>query len=117
LHCAVADGEACPASGFLGPFRDALAAFERACDSVRRQRPTQALETREIAIEGDDSGAVLDRERRKMRIRRQISGSAGRLEQSPEDLSMPLAWVHDLRLAVFEPTIEDAPARRPPTAA
>ena len=55
-----------------------------------------------------DDGAVFDRERRKMRVRRQISGGAGGLEQSAEDFSVPLARVCHLRSGMPEPALDDA---------
>ena len=73
----------------------------------RRQCPLHALETREIAIEAKDSRAVFDRQRGKMRVRRQIAGGAGGLEQSAEDRSMPLAGMRHLRLGMPEPALDD----------
>src|SRR5579884_4249339 len=73
----------------------------------RRQRPSYALETREVAIEAEDSRTVLDSQRGKMRICRQIAGGAGGFEQSPEYLGVPLAGMHDLRPGMPEPMRDD----------
>src|SRR5215471_4029424 len=74
----------------------------------RRQHPLHAFEAREIAIEAEDRRAVLDSQRCKMRVRRQIAGGTGGLEQSPEDLGVPLAGVHHLRPRMPEPVLDDA---------
>jgi hypothetical protein len=58
-----------------------------------------AVETGEVAVEAENGGAVFDGERGKVRIARQVAGGAGRPEQSPQDLGVPLGGIDDLRTA------------------
>jgi hypothetical protein len=65
-----------------------------------------AFETREIAIEAEDCRPVLNSQRSKVRVGRQIAAGARGLEQSPEYLSVPLAGMRDLRPGMPEPTLD-----------
>jgi hypothetical protein len=78
----------------------------------RRQDPLYAFETREIAIEAEDCRAVLDSQRGKVRVRRQIATGARGLEQSPEYLRMPQPVRGDARANVRPQAVH-----RPRTAA
>jgi hypothetical protein len=86
---------------------NSLSRRHTAFESVsQRQRPLYTFETCEIAIEAEDSSPMFDRQRGKMRVRRQIAGGADRPEQSPEYLCVPLAGVHHLRLRMLDPLFD-----------
>ena len=73
---------------------------------THRRRPLHTFETCEIAIEAQNSCAVLDCQRGKMRVRCHIGGGTGGLEQSPEYRVVLLASMNHLGPRMPEPALD-----------
>jgi hypothetical protein len=69
---------------------------------------TQSLEALKVAVEGDDLGPVLERERREVRVGHEIRGRPGGPEQAPEQAEVALARMDDDRRRLVEPELHDA---------
>jgi hypothetical protein len=68
--------------------------------------PPEALEVGEVGVAGAELGAVLDRERRQMRVASQVAADAERAEEAPQKAGMSDGRSDRRRAGAVEPGVD-----------